>query len=164
MRLLFNQIGCTQSLLPLQDTPDVEVRLLIKSLLVCVAFEYTSESHSGDGSVRFLTGEEISTLKRATVKSDSLEPFFFHGLSFKILFSMIRTLARDSQNAARLMQADFPSVLAELADVIESDKQKEEIAGLIWTLMQGEIQEGVGESAEVGEDTPVSTQHEVAGT
>lgn len=153
--LLFNQYNCSQLLLPLQEVPDVEVRLLIKSLLLCLVSKHHQPGPRGsDNSPQLLTSVEIATLKQILLQSHDPEPFSFHGLSYKVLFSMIECLARDQGNAALFAQEDIPSILAELTDIRECD---EELARLIWTLMLFESQDDTPETrddtAETRDDT-----------
>lgn len=170
IRLLYIQHNCSQLLLLLREVPDVEVRLLVKTLLTCIAFEQKDQpSQDSDNSLQLLTDEELSTLKRMVVSSNTLEPFSFHGLSYEILFSMLKVLAKDRQNFVLFTQAEFPSFLAELADEMESDEQREEIADLIWTLMQDKSQDDTEDTAETGGDTgdtiadSTAKEQEVAG-
>lgn len=163
MRLLYNQHNCSQSLLPLQEVPDIEVRLLVKALILCSTCE--CEFRGCDDSLQLLTDEEVSRMKRILLNSNFSEPFTFHGLSYKILFSMIKCLAGDSRNTALFAQEEIPSILAELADRVDSDELKEDIAGLIWTLMQVEGQDDTEDTAETIDNTADSivTKQEAIG-
>ena len=153
--LLFSQCNCSQSLLPLQEVPDVEVRLLIKSLLCLVSKHHQPGSRGSDNSSQLLTSIESTTLKQMLLRSHDVsepepEPFSFHGLSYKILFSMIECLAKDQGNAALSAQEDIPSILAEITDIRECD---EELARLIWTLMLVESQDDTAETRDDAAET-----------
>ena len=167
--LLFSQCNCSQLLLPLQGVPDVEVRLLIKSLLCLVSKHHQPGSRGSDNSSQLLTSIEITTLKQMLLRSHDVsepepEPFSFHGLSYKVLFSMIECLAKDQGNAALFAQEDIPSILAELTDIRECD---EELARLIWTLMLVESQDDTAETRDdtalISGDTAGTRQEEVWG-
>ena len=84
-----------------------------------------------------LVDDEVTKLIEM-LHTDLAEPFSFHGLSFRILFSIIKDLARNLDNLRKLVEKDIPSVLSELSERLAEDNQA--IATeLIWALMQDEV-------------------------
>lgn len=81
-----------------------------------------------------LTREEVHKLWMM-LTSDLSEPFSFHVLSYKLLFSMIACLMKDRRNMALMKQQRIVFVLTKLAKIID-EELKEELATLILSLKQ----------------------------
>lgn len=130
---LYNEHNCSQVLVPYMNAPDVELRLISMALIAQLTFL------SGDKMyTELLTLGSNETLKLVKMlKTDLEEPFSYHGVSFQVLFKMIKELIRFPRNAQALTEEGILSVLAELAEGLPTTEQ-EAATELIWVLMQNE--------------------------
>lgn len=135
-RILFNctiwsdtiQFHSSQSqvLRPFLKVPDVELRLITKALFTCGSLT--------ERDCLLLEDVEILRLKQM-LNTDLVVPFSFHGLSFEVLFKMMRQLANVPQNALLFIANDIQSIIADLSERLLGDEQ-EMAMELLWFLMQ----------------------------
>ncbi len=134
-RSLYQQHNCTDILCDFLLIPDVEVQLITKALLLCLSSE-VRQSKDGELAHQVLREDEITVLIKMLIFSGNHTPTSFHMLSFVLLFKMMKSLLKVAKNAALFIQWGIPDLLAELSDKLTDDEQLEQLAELVWDLMQ----------------------------
>lgn len=131
---LFLKHNCLQALHLLIQAPDVELKLITRALYLCLMKKSGETIPDDTLSLQLVNDDEMIQLK-IMLNTDLSEPFSFHGLSFRVLFLMMKFLASVSLNVELFLQWDIPSLIAQLSERLTGEAQ--EIATeLIWNLMQ----------------------------
>lgn len=114
--------------------PDVEVRLITRSLL-SLASGFKAFWDNKLNPLLVMKDDEVAVLIAMLSHPELSVPYSYHTLSFRKLFKMMKCLIKTAENAALLIEWAIPALLAPLSDRLTSEGDSNELAELVWELM-----------------------------